>query len=67
MRGISALLYLLYTSLKHYEINVFSVSLLSKFNDILELFIDSLENYIINILLDKRNIKLPVYLEKNEV
>lgn len=67
VRGTSALLHLLRASLKHYEMDAFSASLLSKFNDILEPSTGSLGDYTINVLLDERNMKLPIYPEKNEV
>ena len=67
MRGTSALLHLLSASLKHYEMDAFSASLLSKFNDIVEPSTDSLGDYAINVLLDERNMKLPIYPEKSEV
>ncbi len=67
VKGTSALLHLLRASLKHYETDEFSSSLLSKFNDILEPSTGSQGDYSIKILLDERNMKLPIYPEKNEV
>ena len=66
MRGTSALLHLLRASLKHYEMDAFSASLLSKFNDIVEPSTGSLGDYAIDVLLDERNMKLRIYPEKTK-
>lgn len=67
VKGTSALLHLLRASLKHYETDEFSTSLLSKFNDIQEPSPGSQGDYARNILVDEDNMKLPIYPEKNEV
>jgi hypothetical protein len=67
IKGTSALLHLLRASLKYYEADAFREALLSKSDDILEPSAESTEDYSITVLRDERNMKLPIYPDKNEV
>lgn len=67
VKGISALLHLIRASLKYYETDAFSTALLSKYDDIQEPSTAFQGDYSIGILLDERNMKLPIYPEKDEV
>lgn len=67
VKGISALLHLIRASLKYYETDAFGTALLSRYNDIQEPSTASRDDYPIRILLDERNMKLPIYPEKDEV